>query len=272
MRRRNLLGESSKYIFSAETTSLSVAASAKTYTVNIISTNDGNNIGYVYSTSGAVISTVTTSSTKITISCSKNPNTTERTASIILTQNESNKKITINVTQAKKEVYTSSTYTTKSTTASSVSFGDIYTSTSYPSIADVCYLMTITATCKYLDSTYTSTTYTNGDKSTTGPTITTAKTSTSSTTLNLTCYIVSQICEGECTVGKIFSYSDYTPLYFSVDWAASGIISGGHYKGTIKKVEIGTSCYSSNVATKSVSQTIDFYENLSGYQPCCPLD
>ena len=102
MRRRNLLGGGSiEYVFSAQSTSVSVGYYGLSTSVNITSTANGSNIGYsVVSYDGTVVTRVTTAATYIDIWYSTNPRYDDRNGNVVLKQNDSNKTITINIYQS----------------------------------------------------------------------------------------------------------------------------------------------------------------------------
>ena len=101
MRRRNLLGRGSiEYVFSTLEPSVSVGDSSSYKNVNITSTANGSNIGYsVVSYDGTVVANATTAATYVTIYYSKNSTYELRSGYVVLKQNDSNKTITINVSQ-----------------------------------------------------------------------------------------------------------------------------------------------------------------------------
>ncbi len=102
MRRRLLLGENenTNYVFSAATTSRSVSYTSGSTSINIKSTADGKNTPYVVYSYEAPVTAVTTAATRVTIRYSANTTASERSGSVVLKQNGSNKTITITVTQA----------------------------------------------------------------------------------------------------------------------------------------------------------------------------
>ena len=101
MRRRTLLGGGSiEYVFSAQSTSVSVNYYLGSTNVNITSTANGTNIGYSAVGWGGVVTYVATAATRITIQYSANSTYNERSGIVVLQQNGSNKTITINVSQS----------------------------------------------------------------------------------------------------------------------------------------------------------------------------
>lgn len=84
-------------------------SSSTTYTVT--STKDGSPHGFSASSNVNWITTSVSVNTTVKLTISANPNTTMREGTITLTQNNSNKKLTIKVTQQPKEVETSYTFT-----------------------------------------------------------------------------------------------------------------------------------------------------------------
>ena len=106
MRRRTLLsGGSTEYVFSAQSTSVSIGYTSSWTYVNIQSTANGSNIGYsVVSYDGTVVTGVTTAETRVAIIYSENPGNDKRSGNVVLKQNDSNKTITITVSQDAKPV------------------------------------------------------------------------------------------------------------------------------------------------------------------------
>ena len=102
MRRRNLLGGNSiEYVFSAQSTSVSVGYNSSSTYVNITSTANGSNIGYsVVSYDGTVVTSVATAATSVTIYYSDNSTFDQRSGNVVLKQDDSNKTITISVSQS----------------------------------------------------------------------------------------------------------------------------------------------------------------------------
>ena len=102
MRRRALLGGSSsvEYVFSAQSTYVTISYSSGSLSLSIKSTANGSNIGYsVVSYDGTVITSVTTGATSFIIYWSANPTYNYKSGSVVLKQNDSNKTITINASQ-----------------------------------------------------------------------------------------------------------------------------------------------------------------------------
>ena len=106
MRRRTLLGGgSTEYVFSAQSTSVSVNYNGGNTTVNIKSTANGSNIGYsVVSYDGTVVTSVGPAATYVTFYCTVNSDYSSRSGNVVLKQNDSNKTITINVSQSAKPI------------------------------------------------------------------------------------------------------------------------------------------------------------------------
>ena len=101
MRRRNLLGRGSiEYVFSVQSTSVSVGYNLGSTNVNITSTANGTNIGYSAIGWSGVVTGVNTAATSFTIFYSANSTYNERSGIVILQQNGSNKTININVSQS----------------------------------------------------------------------------------------------------------------------------------------------------------------------------
>ncbi len=100
MRRRTLLGGgSTEYVFSAQSTSVSVNYNGGNTSVNIKSTADGENIGYTVVSYNTPVTAVTTAATYVTIRYSANSSTSSRSGTVVLKQNGSNNIITITVKQ-----------------------------------------------------------------------------------------------------------------------------------------------------------------------------
>ena len=102
MRRRTLLGGEGniEYVFSAQTTPVYISYDTSSTYVNIKSTANGSNIGYsVVSYDGTVVTRVTTEATYVTIRYSGNSTYESRSGNVVLKQNDSNKTITITVSQ-----------------------------------------------------------------------------------------------------------------------------------------------------------------------------
>lgn len=101
--RRALLGGSIEYIFRAQT-SVNVRYNSSSINVDIKSTTaDGSNIDYsVVSYDGTVVKGVATAPYRVTIRYSENPTYDERSGNVVLKQNDSNKTITIKVSQSAK--------------------------------------------------------------------------------------------------------------------------------------------------------------------------
>lgn len=142
---RRRLGERSSidYVFSAESTSVSVSYNSSSKKVNITSTANGTNIGYsVVSYDGTVVTSVTTAATSVTINYSDNPTYRNRTGNVVLKQDDSNKTITINVSQSASPVYMSHDCILLDGTngsTGSVLVGDSVIFTDVPSWANVTY-------------------------------------------------------------------------------------------------------------------------------------
>lgn len=102
MRRRSLLGKGNiEYVFSASSTSSSVASTSGNISISIISTANGDSIGYTYAiSSSSLISSITTGATTVRIYYSANTTTSSRSGYVYLTQNGSGKIISIYVSQS----------------------------------------------------------------------------------------------------------------------------------------------------------------------------
>jgi len=105
MRRRSLLGKSTEYIFSAQTTSQSVSYNSGNVYISIKSTADGENTPYVIYSYDGPVTAVTTAATYVTIRYSKNTSLLSRSGSVVLKQNGSDKTITITITQNEAKLY-----------------------------------------------------------------------------------------------------------------------------------------------------------------------
>lgn len=100
MIRRTLFGKKDiTYVFSAQTTSTSVTTSAGSVVINITSKADGKNCEYTVNSYNGPITAVTTAATNVTIRYSANTTSSQRSGTVILSQNGSEKKITITITQ-----------------------------------------------------------------------------------------------------------------------------------------------------------------------------
>ncbi len=145
MRRRTLLGGggSIEYVFSAQSTSVSVNYNGGSTSVNIKSTANGTNIGYsVVSYDGTVVTGVTTAATYVTIKYSTNPEYSQRSGNVVLKQNDSNKTITINVSQDGQTldlVYEGILLDGTSGSYGSISFNSQVSFSNVPSWANVTY-------------------------------------------------------------------------------------------------------------------------------------
>lgn len=130
MRRRLLLGESGpNYVFSAATTSKTVNAKSGSTSISITSTKNGTNTPYViYSYSGCVTS-VTTAATSVTIRYNENTTSSSRSGSVVLKQAESEKMITISVTQNAHSYVFSANTTSVNVTSGASSFTVVIKST-----------------------------------------------------------------------------------------------------------------------------------------------
>ena len=125
MRRRNLLGSSIEYIFSAQTTSISVTACITSATINLTSTANGQNTPYTVTSYGGSITSYTTGDTSIAIQFSKNTSASQQSSNITLKQTNSDNTITIAITQG---VGTGYTFTASDSTSQNVTSasGNVY--------------------------------------------------------------------------------------------------------------------------------------------------
>ena len=101
MRRRLLFSgiDDSKYTFTAQETSKTIESDDNYITIAITSKADGVNTPFEVVSYDTPITSVTTAATSVTIRYSENTTTSERTGTVMLKQTESNKTITITLTQ-----------------------------------------------------------------------------------------------------------------------------------------------------------------------------